>query len=275
MPLPSHIQFLQNSGIVLQTSDGKNVEIWELHHTNDDTILSAWAKHFREHYCKDSEIDELRAGPNLSKKDYLNTIKFPSSTLRPGPSTRSGDFGEILVADFLEFVENYEVLSRHTRYSNKTTPNESTKGSDIIGFRLVDHPDPNPKDELAIFEAKAKFTGGIKGAKKRLQNAIDDSAKDKMRIAVSLNAMWQRFHDKNMDIEAEKVRRFQNEVDNPYKTTNGAVALVGVNNYSDLMASTADACNHPLKSSLRLIIIKGRDMMNLVHELYRRAADEA
>lgn len=275
MPLPSHISFLRNTGTILQTTDGKNVEVWELSHITDNIILSEWAKHFREHYCKDSDIDNLISGTSYSRKDFLNNIKFPDRSVSPGPSTRAGDFGEILVADFLEFIDNYEVLSSRTRYNNRINRNMSDTGSDIIGFRFSNYPNPDPVDELAIFEAKAKFTGNASSTEVRLQNAIDDSAKDKLRIAESLNAMKQRFIDKNMHTERSKVERFQNEADRPYKTINGAVALVCNDNYSELIATTADCNAHPNKPDLRLMIIKGDVIMDLIHDLYRRAADEA
>lgn len=275
MPSPNHISYFRNTGTILQTTDGRSVEVWELNHNTDDAILSQWAKHFREHYCKDIDIDNLRNGTPYSRKDYLNNIKFPDISVAPGPSTRAGDFGEILVADFLEFIDSYEILSRKTRYNNRINRNMSDTGSDIIGFRFLNYPNPDPVDELAIFEAKAKFSGNSNSTKRRLQDAIDDSIKDKLRIAESLNAMKQRFIDKNMEVERSKVERFQNEADRPYKTVNGAVALVCNNNYSTAIANTANSNNHPNKTNLRLIIIKGNTMMNLVHELYRRAADEA
>ncbi|GHU05613.1 hypothetical protein FACS1894158_08960 [Betaproteobacteria bacterium] len=180
----------------------------------------------------------------------------------------------------MEFIEGYEVPSRTTRYSNKTNPNESTKGSDVIAFKFTNSPNPNLRDELAIFEAKTKFKGKTAETKnrvtrERLQIAIDDSTKDRLRIATSLNAMKQKFLNQNDKNAVARVERFQNEADNPYKTINGAVALVCNSNYSDAIATTADARNHPNNPNLRLIIIKGRDMMALGHALYRRAADEA
>lgn len=33
----------------LKTADGKEVEVWEFRHENDEAVLSAWAKHFRNH----------------------------------------------------------------------------------------------------------------------------------------------------------------------------------------------------------------------------------
>ena len=41
------------------------------------------------------------------------------------------------------------------------------------------------------------------------------------------------------------------------------------------LASSTDASSHPHSGNLALIVIKGDQMMDLVHELYRRAADEA
>ena len=100
MPWTSkHTEWLVDTGERLKTADGKEVEVWKFQHQNDEDVLSAWAKHFRNHYCLDAEIDFLRG--KRSCKDYLNNIKFPSSTSKLGPSIRTGDFGEILVADYL------------------------------------------------------------------------------------------------------------------------------------------------------------------------------
>jgi hypothetical protein len=62
MPWTSeHIRWLSDTGERLLTADGKTVEVWEFHHTEDDEILSLWAKHFRNHYCLDSKIDFAKA----------------------------------------------------------------------------------------------------------------------------------------------------------------------------------------------------------------------
>lgn len=127
--------------------------VWEFRHENDETVLSAWARHFRDHYCFDSEIDYWRRGYKCSREEYLNTIKFPDQKNAPGPSIRAGDFGEVLVADFLEYLLGYWVP--RTCYGDKTIRNESTKGSDIIGFHIVKDGKASSKDRLAIFEAKA------------------------------------------------------------------------------------------------------------------------
>ena len=271
MPWTSeHTKWLVDTGERLKTADGKEVEVWEFRHEKDEAVLSAWAKHFRNHYCFDSEIDYWRKGYKYSRREYLNTIKFPDPKVAPGPSIRAGDFGEVLVAEFLEYLVGYWVP--RTRYGNKTTRNESTKGSDIIGFHIAKD-SPSFEDKLAIFEAKAQFSG--KKAKGRLQDAIDGSAKDFIRKAESLNAIKQRLHDQNELNDAEKIERFQNKLDRPYREVYGAVALFENSLFDYHQISSVDASSHPSPYGPMLLVIKGEQMMALVHELYRRAADEA
>ena len=124
-----HIQWLSDSKAPIVTDDGRTVEVWELNYVNDDEILSEWAKHFRNHYCSDDEIDDLISGTGLSRSQYLKDIKFPDRTSKLGPGVRSGDFSEILVSDFLQFVEGYWVP--RTRYNDKTVRDESVKGCDL------------------------------------------------------------------------------------------------------------------------------------------------
>lgn len=253
------------------TSCGRDVEIWELRHGSDEAVLSAWAAHFRRHYCLDEHIDNLRAGPNLSRAHYLEQIKFPDAATSPGPSIRSGDFAEILVADYLEFVLNHWVP--RTRYSDKTNRNESTKGSDVMGFKLTRANRSSPTDTMFIIESKAKLAGSA--ARGRLQDAIKDSAKDPRRKAESLNAIKQRLIAQGKMIEAQRIDRFQNPVDHPYVERYGAAAVLATPllDLDDIALATTTA--HPHADALMLIVIHGESLMQLVHALYDRAANEA
>ncbi|WP_370232102.1 Hachiman antiphage defense system protein HamA [Marinobacter nauticus] len=266
-----HIKWLFDTEERLNTEDGKEVEIWQFRHEPDDSALSEWAKHFRNHYCLDREIDYWRKGYGYSREEYLNTIKFPDPKDAPGPSIRAGDFGEVLVADFLEYLLGYWVP--RTRYGDKTVRNESTKGSDIIGFYIVEDGKNSSDDRLAVFEAKTQFTG--KKGKKRLQDAVDGSAKDIARKAESLNAIKQRLFYQQKREEADKIERFQNRVDHPYIEVYGAVALFENALFDSSLASKTITATHPYSDNLTLVVISGSDMMALVHELYRRAAVEA
>ena len=276
---PVHLKWLVDSGDRLKTADGKIIEVWELRHGKEETILSAWAKHFRAHYCSEASIDFLRG--QSSRKTYLEDIKFPSRTSKLGPSVRAGDFGEILVADFLQWVLGYSVP--RVRWNSKIVRDESPKGSDVIGFYFEDEKKTSPKDAMAVFESKASFSGS--STTNRMQDAINDSAKDRLRIDESLNYIKQRLFESGDKKMAQKIERFQNPVDLPYREVHGATALYSSENLDTALVCTADTQKtpakggafqpHPNSENLRLVVIKGTDMMTLVHDLYRRAADEA
>ena len=74
MPWTSeHTKWLVDTGERLKTADGKKVEVWEFRHEKDEAVLSAWAKHFRNHYCLDAEIDFLRG--KRPRPDYGHLYK--------------------------------------------------------------------------------------------------------------------------------------------------------------------------------------------------------
>lgn len=282
MPWTSeHTKWLVDTGERLKTADGKKVEVWEFRHEEDEAVLSAWAKHFRNHYCSDDAIDFLRA--NRSRSKYLTDIKFPSKTSSLGPGIRAGDFGEILVADYLQWLLACWVP--RVRWSSKVMRDESPKGSDVIGFQFhKQNGEASTKDVLFVFESKTKFSASNIN---RLQDAINDSAKDHIRIDESLNFIKQKLFEKREIEQAQRIERFQSPVDMPYKETYGAAAIIS-NEYFDADELAAADCRkipnsakskkffpHPNGDSLVLLVIKGPGMMDLVHELYRRAADEA
>ncbi|HLA60013.1 MAG TPA: Hachiman antiphage defense system protein HamA, partial [Puia sp.] len=213
----------------MKSSDGKPIEIWEFKHQADTKILTSWAKHFRNHYCLDDHIDILRKGTGMSRSEFLNNIKFPDGPggNKIGPGIRSGDFGEILISDYLQYILSFWV-PRTTRYSDKNIRNESEKGCDIIGFKMLKSKE-SPSDALAVFEAKAQFSG--RKANPRLQDAVDGSAKDWIRLAESLSAIKQRLLEQQKLQEADTVERFQNFNDRPYKPMWGAAALFDTSVY--------------------------------------------
>lgn len=153
---PSHVDWLLDTGQQVQTASGHKVEVWSFNHVDDPALLSAWAKHFREQYVVDGHLPALVAGTGMTHSQYLRDVVFPDGKVRPGPSTRSGDFAEILVADYLEFVLGY--WCPRGRYKGRFNRNDSTKGADIIGFRFVADGGVNAADELFVVEAKSGMT---------------------------------------------------------------------------------------------------------------------
>ena len=280
MEKPRWIQWFIDTGERLQTADDKTVEVWEFRHEDDQEVLSTWAIHFRKHYCLDCDIDSWRGG--RSRKDYLNDIKFPGTT-GLGPSIRAGDFGEILIADYLQWILNHWVP--RLRWSCKATKDESPKGCDVIGFRFHDSERTSSEDLLTVFETKTCFSRG--SSRYRLQDAVNGSAKDHIRIPESLNYLRQLVDYRGDQGDAQRIERFQNPVDVPYRKSYGAAALFTSEFFDEsavletdtgrIPKSTKgnDTYPHPNRDKLVLLVIRGEDMMNLVHELYRRSADEA
>jgi hypothetical protein len=274
MKPPSHLQWLTDSGVSLTSACGKPIPVWVLgHDLADAKMMSDWARYFRSHYCSDGELAFLKP-PGMSNADYLRDLKFPHRTEKPGPSIRAGDFAELLVADYLEYLREYLVY--RTRYDRKTIINESTKGSDVLGFKkklnLI-----SDQDELLIFEVKAKASP-TKGKSKKvnvLQTAIDHSMKDEVRLAESLNAMKQRLYDKGDYSSIAVVGRFQQESDHPYRRRYGAAAVYTSSSVDGPTLALSNSASHPSKNALELIVIHGSLLMKLVHALYELAADEA
>lgn len=274
MPLPEtikHCDWLVDTGQTLKTVDGHAIKVWEIVHQPDDAVLSAWAQHIRRHYCADDEIDPMRKGPGLSRAEYLRRLKLPDKAKDFGPATRAGDFGEILIADFLEYILDYWVP--RLRYDRKNTRNESTKGCDVIGIRVLNPKKVSPKDVLIVFECKVQFSG--KKAEARLQEAIAHNGKDFERLGESLNAMRQRFRDRKDEESGALIERFQDMEDRPYVAEWGAAAIFDGAVYDPTEIGKSEVKGHQHRASLQLVVMKGTDMMPLVHSLYEAAANEA
>jgi len=271
---PPHTAWLVQAATPLKTKNGRSVQVVEFNHTQDEAVLSAWAKHFREHYKLDSQLDVLRAGTGLSRTEYLKQFVFPSEQSRLGPAVRAGDFAEILVSDYFEFTAGYVVP--RSRYRYKGTPDESTKGADLMGFKM--NPPPKGKthsanDVLLCVEVKAQFSG--KYDNEKLQEAITHSSKDMLRRGVSLSAAKQRALIEDNIAQSEMVERFQNVNDRPYKNVMAAAAVYCSTVFVEDTVKTATTEDHPDPKEVQLLVFRGTDMMKLVHSLYERAANEA
>lgn len=271
LAIPPHINWLKDTGERRQSACGREIEIWEFNPEGDEAILSEWATHFRQHYCADSDLAAMAAGTGKSHADFLQTILFPDAKTSPGPSLRSGDFGEILVADFIQFILGYW-CPRELRYQDRWNRQGSTQGSDIVGIRYVHPQGDHANDELFVLESKSGLSATDKN---RLQDAVTDSMKDHLREAMTLNAMKQRLLVRGQAVEASWIQRFQNESDRPFKRVNGAAAVLDVDVYATTNLEETDTTGHQNEDNLRLLVIRGPSLMKLVHALYERAANEA
>ncbi|WP_256775083.1 MULTISPECIES: virulence associated protein [unclassified Stenotrophomonas] len=264
-----HLECLGTTGLTLFTSEGHEIEVWELAAPSAEQ-LSSWARSFRQNYCLDEDVDRLRAGTGLSRADYLINLVFPDESMKPGPSIRAGDFAELLISDYVEMLGYWVPRGK---YAEKASRNESVKGIDILGFRHQGVA-PDPEDALLAFEVKAQLTGVEYAGK--LQVAIDDSSKDfYLRRGTTLNALKRRLIDRSRFDEADAVSRFQNPTDNPYRYKSGAALVVTGTAYDQVGISLSSVMHHNNKQDISLLVVKGENLMDLVHHLYRAAANEA
>lgn len=271
-PLPPHVSGLSKCSEHLSTSDGCQIDVWELTVPPTVGYLSGWASTFRQHYCLDTEIDALRAGTGLTRSEYLTQLVFPDKSTAPGPAIRAGDFAELLVSDYVEHVLGYWVP--RGKYAEKASRDESIKGVDILGFHLTNPSASTSTDTLVAFEVKAQFSGGKYTG--RLQTAIDDSSKDYLRRALTLNATKRRLRQAGEHDKALLVQRFQNLSDHPYIYRSGAAAVLSDAAYDEpLLQSATKVSEHQNAANLELIVVRGKELMKLVHALYERAAHEA
>lgn len=266
--LPNHLKGLNLRSSGLKTAEGHTIHVWEFSPPTDPVLLDNWALHFRRQYCTDQELPELLSGTGMTVEQYLNAYIFPDKTKAPGPSIRSGDFAEILISDYLEFILNLWVPRE--KYAEKASNNESVKGVDIMGFHQLDAVTPLPADALYAFEVKASLSGGTYGG--QLQNAVSDGSSDQhVRLAVTLNATKRRYLRERKTLEVSRISRFQNPTDNPYKYVSGAVAVLCHTAFNEEELAKTLANAHSNVEDLYLMVVRSDLQMQLVHELYERA----
>lgn len=245
------------------TDNGDKIEVFELNSNIDEISLDEWANSFRQNYCNDAILDQLIDGTGMTKEEYLLSQKFPDKVDGFGPGTRSGDFGELLVSDFLEYLLGYTVPRE--RYKNKFNRSSSTQGTDVIAYKISGKPS-DPNDELVTFEVKAQASG--KAPQNRLQSAIDDSFKDPIRKGETLSALKQLYIEKGQYDKKQQIQRFQNMPDKPYIDRYGAAAVHDITTFSETLLKSVDLKGEPRW----LIVIKRDNLMKFVHSLYERAS---
>ena len=240
---PTYLRHLKQVDELTLTT-GETCQVWEIEVPKDEACLSDWAARFRQCYCPDGQLDLLREGTGKTRAEYLLELVFPDQTKALGPGVRSGDFAELLLADFVEFLLGYWVP--RDKYAEKRSRNESVKGVDIVGFKWRHEDQHHPHDEMLTFEVKAQLRGDKYD--ERLQVAVDDSAKDYLRAAETLAAMKRRFLIKGDQSAIKVVQRFQNAADRPYLLLSGAAAVLSDNAFDAAGLSTTSTAKHNVAS---------------------------
>lgn len=257
----------------ITTSSGKEIQVYKLNSESlDDNSLNNWALGLRDNYVEQIHLKSLVKGTGLTQKEYLEKNVFPNHQDKIGASTMSGEFGEILVYDYINFVLKYYIT--RTRYLEKINPNMPVPGSDVIGYKVKNANKPCKSDHLIVAEVKtrsSKVGNKTSLCEKTVTNAIEHSIKDRVRIGESLNAEKRRLLNRLRYDEAKIVERFQNKTDNPFTLDFFAVAVLDNELYSKEMILDAVNSQHENLKSTNVLIIHSKELKLFLRGLYRRA----
>lgn len=255
----------------LISSKGDKVNVYKLdYELLDDDSLNAWASGLRNNYCEEYLLDFLVSGTGLTKQEYLKKMIFPDPTVPQGAATMSGEFGEILVYDYINFVLEYYIT--RTRYLEKVNPNMPIPGSDVLGYKVVNINKPSKSDQLIVAEVKTRSSkSGNNLCKETVKTAIEHSIKDRVRIGESLNAEKRRLLNRSRTKDAKIVERFQNKTDNPFTLDFFAVAVLDDELYSEQVVLDVVDNQHENINSTNVLIIHSKKLKFFLKDLYRRA----
>ena len=252
----------------IYTNEGKKIEVFHLDVQDDPEIFEEWVKQFRRNYCSDDELNEMISSMNITSKEYLENFKLPSDN-SIGRSTMSGDFGEILVSDYLQIVEEYVVP--RTRYDSKVNKDSSTQGSDVIGYKK--DPLNTANDEVVVIEVKSSSSNSKScEAKNKLQEAINHSDKDFERFSTSIVASYLKLKSSNIE-QANVVKRFLNITDSPFNVIYGAGAVHSNQSFDINILKEVVSKNHRDYKKLRLLVIHSDELMDFIKSLYLKASE--
>ena len=254
-------------------SSGEEIQVYKLNsELLDDNNLNNWALGLRDNYIEEILLDPLVKGTGLTKREFLEKNIFPSHQNRLGASTMSGEFGEILVYDYINFTLKHYVT--RTRYLEKVNPDMPVSGSDVIGYQVKNIDKPSRTDHLIVAEVKTRSSkSGNKQSlcEKTVKDAIEHSVKDRVRLGESLNAEKRRLFNRSRIEEAKIVERFQNKTDNPFTIDFFAVAVLDSDLYSDQVVLDVVNSQHENVKSTSILIIHSKELMRFLRDLYRRA----
>lgn len=253
--------------------NGKEIQVYKLdNELLDDSILNNWASGLRNNYVEEILLEPLVKGTGLTKQEFLEKNIFPNHQNSLGASTMSGEFGEILVYDYINFALKHYVT--RTRYLEKVNPDMPVPGSDVIGYKVKNIDKPSKTDHLIVAEVKTRSSkSGNKNSlcEKTIKDAIEHSVKDRVRLGESLNAEKRRLFNRLRNDEAKIIERFQNKTDNPFTIDFFAIAVIDSELYSDQIVLNAVNSQHENVKSTSILIIHSKELLLFLRDLYRRA----
>jgi len=253
---PKYIDwFLEKTDSEVKIESGETVSVFRIAHLDDDEKLNEWAKHILRHYRSDAQIKsgaDANCGGNKSK--YISDF-----IIKPiEKKDVSGDFGEIIFCDFLEYVLDYEV----PRYKKlNTLPSNPTQGIDLFGFKLK----TTGSNEVVFMEVKSRL------ASKKF-NAVGTSIaesinrEDTHRAFLLENARLHYEFASDMDMTG-KITLLQSSDKPPLRRTMAGIITTAdecdTNDFIGVKIETGKTC--------KIFALHGLELWKLAQSLYERA----
>jgi hypothetical protein len=233
------------------------IESFKLASEYDDTTLTEWALHIRRHYARD---DQLASISTIQPTDqYLRELIIPDEE-----RTRTGDFGEILVADIIEHNKGY-IVPRYKQF-DRDDKNMSGQGVDIVAYKLKTPLTPQTDDELLLIEVKSSRAENR--VAQSLRKAKQDYRRNLTRRALAVDNIRRRATMLNDLITANEIRRFQDQNAADFQETNGYAIVVSI----DDMQYHIDHHNTKFKENDEepVYVVYRAQLGNLIDSIYER-----
>jgi hypothetical protein len=201
---------------------GANFILYRLNPLEWKNFVDKLANEVRLCYIDNSELHRLCTQRNITKAEFLEKYIIPSK-----PVIKSGDFGEILC--FFSVIENLRnkglSVFAPKKWKWKDDKNTPCPCSDVVMFHIANSKKPTTQDKVITVESKMK---AVNSKKHRIQNAIDDAAKDKLtRLAKSLSWLEEKFAKQGSEDQRKAVERFKDPATfGAYQKQHKAVAIL-------------------------------------------------
>ena len=265
MQRPLYIDwFVEEKGKVIKNS--VPLTCYKLDYSMEESVWENWALHIRRNYIDDEQLIDDAYVNGMSVEQYLIEYVIPQRNDEFGPTARSGDITEIIVADLLEFVFNYSVP--RYKMKNRSGKANSQQGTDVIAYKFYNSDkSPNEKDELIAAEVKGMLSSDTYDP---IKSAIKDSQKDDHRLARSIDYCRKRLRELGATEESNEVKRFLLKPDNNYKLSFAAAAVSSREAVDDIIVLDVLGEDLEIRSGQKIFYIHGKKLMELTHSIYER-----
>lgn len=230
-----------------------------------DVIMADWALHVRRHYIFDEKLRSVVRRRSVAVDEYLRASVIPDKR-----ETMSGDFGEMLIADLLEYIENYRVP--RYKHCDRLDKNQSERGTDVIGYRVSDPRSNDARDELIVIEVKALTSSGNiktvvnKAKKDSKKDRVDLGRMEKSRLGMTLDYLERRSCDYGDSVTAVIMQRFLKAAEFPCVIRYGIGAIAATDKSSVLIEKKHQYDEFDTLD--KVLVLGGVDVAELLTRIY-------